>query len=90
MGTALITLKIMPASPETDLEAIKEKAKSIIEEGKGEEIQFKEEPVAFGLKAVIASFSIDEDNGLEPIENKIKEIEEVNSCDVIDMRRAFG
>jgi translation elongation factor EF-1beta len=51
---------------------------------------FHEEPIAFGLKAVIASFDILEQEPLEPIEENLRKIDEVNSTEVIDMRRAFG
>ncbi|MFW5846911.1 MAG: elongation factor 1-beta [Nanoarchaeota archaeon] len=90
MGTALIILKIMPTSPDVDLEAIKEKAKEKIESGKGENLKFEEKPVAFGLKSIMASFSLDESVELESIENALSEIENVNSVSVEDMRRAFG
>ena len=90
MGIALVKIKLMPASPETDLEEIKEKAKIIVEEGEGENCMFIEEPVAFGLKSIIVGFALDENKELEPIEEKLKNIENVNSAQVIDMRRAFG
>lgn len=90
MGTALITIKLMPSSPETNLEEIKKKAKNVIEENKGKNPRFEEEPIAFGLKAVKAFFDIDESYELEPIENKLAKIENINSVQVVDMRRAFG
>ncbi|MBU0893848.1 MAG: elongation factor 1-beta [Nanoarchaeota archaeon] len=90
MGIALITLKIMPSSPEADLEEIKNKAKSIIEENKATKTRFEEEPIAFGLKAVKAFFDLDENHELEPIEESLKQIENISSVQVIDMRRAFG
>lgn len=90
MGTALIRIKIMPISPETNLEELKVKTKELIESKEGENCTFEEEPVAFGLKAVIASFALDESKELEPLEEALKEIENVNSVQVIDMRRAFG
>jgi elongation factor 1-beta len=90
MGTALVTLKIMPESPETNLEEVENSVKEKIESQEGKEVAFKEEPVAFGLKAIITKFSLDEDKELEAIENLIKEIDGVNSVQVIDMRRAFG
>lgn len=90
MGTALVQIKIMPVSPDTDLEKIKNKAYEIIEENKGTNTMFDEEPIAFGLKAIILSFDIDESNPLENIEQGLKKIENVNSVEVIDMRRAFG
>ncbi|MCK5149785.1 elongation factor 1-beta [Candidatus Pacearchaeota archaeon] len=90
MGIALLTIKLMPSSPEEDLEKIKEKAKEIIEAGQGKKVRFEEEPVAFGLKAVIAYFDLDESQELDPIEKKLGEIESVSSSQVTDMRRAFG
>jgi len=90
MGTVLVTLKIMPESLEADLEKIKQTSKEIIEKEQGKIGEVKEEPVAFGLKAVIIAFSLDESKELEPIENQIKSLENISSVQVIDMRRAFG
>lgn len=81
----------MPSSPEINLKKIEEKAKIIIEKNKGTRIHFVKEPIAFGLKAIIANFEQDESNGeLEPIEKELKKIKEINSVEVIDIRRAFG
>jgi elongation factor 1-beta len=90
MGTALLRIKLMPSSPEVNLEEIKEKAKEIVEKGQGRNPKFEEELIAFGLKALIVSFDIDEEQELEPIEEGLKNIENINSAQVIDMRRAFG
>ncbi len=90
MGIALIKLKIMPTSPEINLKEIKTKAREIIEKNEGKISEFQEEPIAFGLKAIIVGFELDEKKELEPIEENLKKIEEINSVQVIDMRRAFG
>ena len=90
MGTALLKIKLMPSSPEVNLEEIKEKAKEIVEKSQGRNCRFEEEPIAFGLKALIVSFDIDEQQELDPIENGLKDLENINSAQVIDMRRAFG
>lgn len=90
MGIALLKIKVMPTSPEVNLESIKEKAKMVVEEGKGKNCRFEEEPIAFGLKAVMLYFGIDESKEIEPIEEGLKKIEQVNSVQVVDMRRAFG
>ena len=87
MGTAGVKIKLMPSSLEANLETIKRKAKSIIEKNQGKNIRFEEESIAFGLKAIIAVFEIDETQELEPIENKLGKIEDINSSQVIDMRR---
>jgi elongation factor 1-beta len=90
MGIALIKIKIMPSSPEVNLEELKAKAKETIEKQQGKITNVNEEPIAFGLKAVIVSFELDESKELEMIENELKKIENINSVQVIDMRRAFG
>ena len=90
MGTALVTIKIMPKSPESDLQAIEEKAKQIVEEKGGEKPSTKTEPVAFGLNAILLNFAMDESLAVDDFENPLKEIEQVNSVEVIDFRRAFG
>ena len=90
MGIALIKLRIMPLSLETDFEQLKQTTKGIIEQEKGVNCNFEEQAVAFGLKALIAGFSLDEEYELEGIEEKLRKRKEINSVEVIDMRRAFG
>jgi elongation factor 1-beta len=90
MGFALIKIRLMPISPEINLEEIKTKSEEIIRSLDGQNCSFQEEPIAFGLKAVIASFALDESKELEGIENKLEAIENVNSIQVIDMRRALS
>jgi len=89
MGIALITIKIMPNSVEADLTEIKTEAKKVLEENSARNIRFEEHPIAFGLKAVMTLFEINEEDELEPIENQLAEIENVQSVSVTDMRRAF-
>jgi elongation factor 1-beta len=94
MGVAIVTVKIMPLSPETDLEIIKVNAMKIIEEfiGEGKNRNITEEPVAFGLKAVNIVFPMNEDIGSpDVISEKIAaEVEGVNSAEISDVRRALG
>ena len=92
MAKVVITMRVMPTSPEVDLNRLLEKVKTEITKFSGEE-QFKveEKPVAFGLKALEIIFVMDESKGdTEPLEKKIGEIEEVNSVEVTDVRRAVG
>ncbi len=92
MAEIIMTLKIMPESPETDLEALEAGVKSKITEAVGES-QFKveTEPIAFGLKAIKISFVIDESKGSQDeLENDISEMEGVNSVEVVDVRRTIG
>tara|TARA_B100001971_G_C18246932_1_gene575012 strand:- start:2173 stop:2439 length:267 start_codon:yes stop_codon:yes gene_type:complete len=87
--TVIVKIKIMPSSPETNLEEIKEKTKKLIESGDGKGVKFEEEPIAFGLKAVIVFFLWDEGKELEPLESSLEKIENVNSVEMIDMRKAI-
>lgn len=90
MAIAVIKMKVLPVSPEIDLEKLKETIKNLIEGSEGKNCNFEEEPIAFGLKALIVFFSWPESSELESLEEKIKSIEDVSSMQIIDMRRAFG
>jgi len=92
MATVIITLKIMPESPEVDLEKLKEEAIKHISEFAGEdETRSEEEPIAFGLKALKILFVMDESLGsTEALEENIKTISGVQSVEVTDVRRAIG
>jgi len=90
MGIAGVKIRIMPTSPEVDLEKLKKTARVIIERMGGKNCNFEEEPIAFGLRAIIAFFAWPEELELESLERFLNKIEEVSSVQTIDMRRAFG
>lgn len=90
MGEVAIKLKVMPVGLDTDLEAIKNKGKEEIEKEGGKVNHYEEEPVAFGLKALIATISWNEEKSGDIVEEAFKKIEGVSSVDTIDYRRAFG
>ena len=90
MGTVSVKFKIMPSSPSTNLEKIKEKTKIVLEKHGGKNPSFVEEPIAFGLKAVIVLFAFSEEKSLDEIESLIAKIPDVSSVQMIDIRRAFG
>jgi len=92
MANAIVTLKIMPDSPETDMDALHEKVLKEIESFCGETQTKKEiEPIAFGLKALKIIFVMDEAKGAtDQLEEKISEFPDVNSVEVTDVRRAIG
>jgi len=91
MAEVIITLKIMPESPEVDLEALESVVKEKIL-GIGADFAKSEQiPVAFGLKSLNMTFVIDESKGdTEPLEQDISALSEVNSVEVIDCRRTIG
>jgi elongation factor 1-beta len=79
--------KLMPTSPEVDLEKIKESAKKIVEELGGDNKEYSEEPIAFGLKAIIVFFFYPDDKNTEELIDKFSTIENVASAQLIDMRK---
>ncbi|PIO07143.1 elongation factor 1-beta [Candidatus Pacearchaeota archaeon CG10_big_fil_rev_8_21_14_0_10_34_12] len=90
MGFMDIKIKLMPSSVETDLEEIKKVTGEIIQKWDGNSIKFEEEPIAFGLKAINVMFILNEEKELEPLEKELGEIENVNSEEIVYMRRALG
>jgi elongation factor 1-beta len=92
MANAIITLKIMPESPDVDLDHVEAEAKKKIIAFAGEgEMRVEIEPIAFGLKAVKIMFVTDEKKGgTDSLEEAIGTIDGVNSVEVIDVRRAIG
>ncbi len=91
MAVVAIKLKVMPSSPSVDLEEIEEKLKEKLESMNAKNITFEQEPIAFGLKAIIATFAWPEEQDTSVLENPEElGIENVNSMQVIDYRRAIG
>ena len=91
MATAGLQFKIMPEGVGTDLENLKTKIKTAIETFEsGVFNDAKEEPIAFGLKALIVTIALSEDEESEAVEKALSEIEGVSSVELIDYRRAIG
>ena len=92
MANVIVTVKIMPISPDVDLAKIEEEAKKEIVSFAGEgETKTEIEPVAFGLKAVKILFVVDENKGSpDPVAEKIAAMDDVNSAEISDVRRAIG
>jgi elongation factor 1-beta len=92
MAQVVVTIKIMPESPEVDLDKIEIEAKTKIQDfSQNQELKTEQEPIAFGLKALKIIFVMDEDKGsTDPLEEDLKKIEGVNSAEAVDVRRAIG
>ena len=92
MAKAIITFKLMPESPDVDLKKIRDKALIIAKKnGSIGEMQSKEEPIAFGLNAVLilAMYQV-EGTDFEKIAEDMQEIEQVQSAEVAKMDLALG
>lgn len=82
----------MPESPDVDLEPIKKQALAIAKAaGSVGEMQVREEPIAFGLVAVLvlAMYNI-EGADFDGIAAKMQKIENVQSAEVAKMDLALG
>jgi len=91
MAEVVVTLRIMPESPETNLKQIEHAAGSEIKHFGGEVGKVDIQPVAFGLKSVTLIFVMDEKKGsTDALEEKISQIDGVQSVEVTDVRRAIG
>jgi elongation factor 1-beta len=86
-GIAGVKIKIMPQSPDVNLEEMQHRIKALVEESGGKNNPYEIQPIAFGLKAIIAFFQWPEEKALEELEQKIEELDHVQSVQVIDMRK---
>lgn len=90
MSIVAIISKVMPDSPEADLEKIKGTAKENLEKEGAQNIEFEEQEVAFGLKAIMVKFAWPEEKDSGKVEDILSNIEHVSSASIEDYRRAFG
>ena len=91
MGLLLIILKLMPTSIETNLKNIEEHAREIAGKFNYTIIGFDQEPIAFGLTALIMKLSIDETTqDLDAMQEALRNIIGMASVEIIDMRRGLG
>jgi elongation factor 1-beta len=90
MGTAILKIKLMPESPDTNLDNIEIKAKEIITKEQGSNIRMEKEPIAFGLIALNTLFTREETLDSDELVEKLRKIKGINSAEITDFRRAFG
>ncbi len=91
MATAGIQFKIMPEGVDTNLEELKVKLKEATESFKsGVFSNAEEKPIAFGLKALVVTIALSEDEESESVEKAFSEIAGVSSVELIDYRRVVG
>lgn len=77
MGNVAISIKIMPDSPERNLEKLKSDINKIVK------IQdYKIEPIAFGLKCLKIMVIVSDKQGTENIEKRLKNIKGVGEVEI--------
>ena len=87
MGKVAAQIKVMPESPEVDLDALQERLEASLPEGariRG----FEREDVAFGLVALLPTVVVPDDaGGTEAVEEAFTGVEDVESVEVGDVGR---
>ena len=85
MGEVAAHVKVMPEDVETDFELLKKNLEAVLPDGV--RLQgFKEEPIAFGLKALMVTVILaDIEGGTDPIEAAFSDVGGVESVQVIEV-----
>ena len=87
MGKVAAKIKVMPNSPEVDLDGLEERLENALPEGAT--IQgFERDDVAFGLVALLPTVIVaDSAGGTEAVEEAFATVEDVESVDVENVGR---
>ena len=87
MGDVAATMKVMPTSPEVDLDVLSSDIEAALPDG-GSLRAVEHEDVAFGLVALLASIIVaDAEGGTEAVEAAIADLEDVESVTVENVGR---
>jgi translation elongation factor aEF-1 beta len=82
MGRVLVTLKVMPDGPHSNLEDLEEKLKGV---SIGKFNSIDREPIAFGLVALKPSYVVEDAGGIaDSLEEKIRTISGVKAAEIVD------
>ncbi|GGM64663.1 elongation factor 1-beta [Halarchaeum rubridurum] len=87
MGKVAAVLKVMPQSPDIDLDELKEDLEDSLPEG-AKLRGFEQEEVAFGLVALLSTVVVPDDaGGTEAVEDAFTNVEGVESVQVQETGR---
>ncbi|TMI44984.1 elongation factor 1-beta [Candidatus Bathyarchaeota archaeon] len=88
MARVMVSLKIFPSDIVADMNGLKETIKESLE-GKATIYKFDEEPVAFGLIALIVHILIPEEASgtMDEVERRLKSIDGISEVEVLVSRR---
>ncbi|MDD5418113.1 MAG: elongation factor 1-beta [Candidatus Nanoarchaeia archaeon] len=87
MANVIVTIRVMPETPEVDLGKVLDGVRNKISEY-GKIGKHEVQPIAFGLKALVIYVIADESKGSpDPVCEKLTEIEGVQSAEAVDVRR---
>ena len=83
----LVSIKIFPSDTTTDMNVLKDRVRKTLE-GKASIYKYEEEPVAFGLVALIAHVLVPEAQGrMDEVEDLLKQTNGVSEVQVMVSRR---
>lgn len=87
MARLVVRIRILPAEAESNLEEVVEIMRKSVPEG----MELKSssmEPIAFGLKAIIGDFLLDDAEGqMDKLEEAIKRVQGVGEIEVMNISR---
>jgi len=88
LAKVLVSLKIFPSDVTVDLEDLKKKIEDCLPDF-ASVYKFEEEPVAFGLVAVIAHLLLPEDKagGLNEVEEALKKVDGIGNLQTLTIQR---
>ena len=88
MGKIVIAYKIFPSEVEIDLEMLKEKIKKLLLDIASIQ-KFAEEPIAFGLSALVVNMVLSEDKEgiLDETEKRLTSLEEISQIQTLGVNR---
>ena len=89
-GIVAVIVKVMPDSPEADLQQIKIHGERVLIKLGAKNDSFEEKSIAFGLVALMFKFAWPEDKNSSLFEDALAKIKGVGSAQTEDYRRAFG
>ena len=84
----LVSMKIFPTGIEIDREVLKKDIEQTLPDY-ASVYQFEEEPIAFGLVAIIAHILVPEDRegGIDEVESSLKKIDKISDFQTLMVRR---
>jgi len=87
MGEVAAVIKVMPTGVDVDLETLKKNLKSVVPEGIELHV-INEEPVAFGLVALMVTIVVgDVEGGTDSVEEAFSQVADVESVQVAEIGR---
>jgi elongation factor 1-beta len=88
MGSVIITYKIFPTGTEVNFDELKKKIEATLP-SLAKVTGYGEEPIAFGLKALLVQINFPEDQTgtLEEVEKKLESISDVSQLQTLMVRR---